>query len=81
MEPSGNPKDSVWEDWGTLGKISGNHHHPSLKNPISMSTSRYFLMVAIWNLPRPRVDVRRFLKVRKLLIRRSVVFRGVWREG
>ena len=29
-------KDSVWEDWGTLGKITenmGNHHLP-LKNPI-----------------------------------------------
>ena len=27
------PKDSVWEDWGTLEKIRGNHHLP-LKNPI-----------------------------------------------
>ena len=26
----GNPKDSVWEDWGTLGirEDQGNHHPP-----------------------------------------------------
>ena len=29
-----NPKDSVWGDWGTLGKIRGITH-PPLKNPIS----------------------------------------------
>ena len=28
-----NPKDSVWEDWGTLGKIRGITTHPK-QNPI-----------------------------------------------
>ncbi len=27
----GNPKDSVWEDWGTLGKIRGITNHPPLR--------------------------------------------------
>ena len=29
-------KDSVWEDWRTLGKIRGNHQPPPLKNPIKL---------------------------------------------
>ena len=34
---TGNPKDSAWENWGTLGSIRGNHT-PSLKNPMNIST-------------------------------------------
>ena len=33
----GNPKDSVWEDWGTLGKIKGINHHP----PLDRITTRF----------------------------------------
>ena len=29
----GKPKDSVWEDWGTLGKIRGKKH-PTLKSSL-----------------------------------------------
>ena len=30
----GNPKDSVWKDWGNLRDLGGNWFHPPLKNPI-----------------------------------------------
>ena len=33
----GNPKDSVWEDWGTVGKI--RESPPPLKNPIRSFTT------------------------------------------
>ena len=36
----GNPKDSVWEDWGTLGKIRGITP-PPLKNPIKWCTTDF----------------------------------------
>ena len=29
----GNPKDSVWEDWGTFGKIREDYH-PPLRIPL-----------------------------------------------
>ena len=32
----GNPKDSVWEDWGTLGKIR-EITAPPLKNPVNLT--------------------------------------------
>ena len=35
VDTMGNPKDSVWEDWGTLG-----NHHPNLKNPIIYGPNR-----------------------------------------
>ena len=38
----GNPKDSIWEDWGSeqgrLGKMIGESLHGTLKNPIPGET-------------------------------------------
>ena len=36
-EKLGNPKDSVWEDWGTLGL---GESPPPLKNPIMEATKK-----------------------------------------
>ena len=33
----GNPEDSVWEDWGTLGKIRGIATPPG-QNPITQES-------------------------------------------
>ena len=36
----GNPEDSVWEDWGTLGKIRGITIPDPGQNPIVVMASR-----------------------------------------
>ena len=44
----GNPKDSVWEDWGTLGKIRGFGGIPFKKIQFKVTNRRF----GHYNLPR-----------------------------